>query len=90
MSYAKWRPFFFGPNVLRIGCNAYMPFYCEMTWEVGIAQLTHHAVQSGANVGLLLSHTLFGNHLYFFLKHDNSWKQQKNTLISERGNVHPT
>ena len=30
-----------------------------------------------------------GNHLYF-LKPDSSWKQQKNTLISEIDSVHST
>ena len=30
-----------------------------------------------------------GNHVYF-LKHDSSWKQQKNTLILERDSVHST
>ena len=30
-----------------------------------------------------------GNHLYF-LKPDSSWKQQKNTLISEKDSVHST
>ena len=30
-----------------------------------------------------------GNHLYF-LKHDRSWKQQRNTVISERDSVHST
>ena len=52
-------------------------------WWVNCAIPTAHVV-------LLLSHTLYlGNYLFFF-KPGNSWKQQKNTLISEIDSVHST
>ena len=76
-------------------------FYSETTWAAGIAQLIHHEVQGWGPSGELIAQyrppmsscfypTLYlGNHLYC-LKPDSSWKQQKNTWISEIDSVHST
>ena len=72
--------------------------YSETIWAVSIAQLTHHEVQGGLSGELIAQYwppmsfcfypTLYlGNHLCF-LKPDSSWKQQKNTWISEIDSVH--
>ena len=70
--------------------------YSENTWAVGIAQLTHCGpsgeliAQYRPPMSFCFYPTLYlGNHLYFF-KPDSSWKQQKNTLISEIDSVHST
>ena len=89
--------------------------YSEMTWAVGIAQLTHNEVRGGGknpetgDRGVLaptvdrvvsqlrntdrpcrfafMPHFIWVTSCISF-KPDSSWKQQKNTLISEIDSVH--
>ena len=66
-------------------------------WTSGLGIFAPHREPSGELIAqyrppmsICFYPTLYlGNHLYFF-KPDSSWKQQKNTLISEIDSVHST